>query len=206
MCLAGTAMVLVVLRFLLALCVNQDVMKDFQKQQEPAGQEILDNTAMKVGIPIIGLLFACVIPCCGYFGAKNNNSTAVCFFAYCNCCFGFIQTLAAILCVVGIVAMSVLSEQCKPGVATDPQVQETCANVLNSCKYMKSDHFDLQNYDGCYDHMSEQFSFAIGILSVILAINCCTCCLACASCWWGRELHTSMQFNDICMDSSDDDV
>ena len=76
---------------------------------------------------------------------------------------------------------------------------------MQACKYMKSSDFDLTKYEGCYDHMSSEMSPVMGFLGLCAALSCSVCCLAFASCYWGRELHSAMDYQELCLESSDDD-
>lgn len=161
---------------------------------------------LSIGLPVLALLIGLVVPCCGYFGARNNNRHAVCLFAGCNCLLGFVQVILVIACILGTVALGVVVEHCKPAEAQlETELRQTCDGIMEGCKYMKSDNFDLTKYEGCYDYMSSEMSNVMALLGLCTAFSCCVGCLACASCWWGRELHSTMDYQDICDESSGDD-
>merc|ERR1712113_1054582 len=46
--------------------------------------------------PMVGLLLLLVLPCCGYQGAKQNNSTMLCCFCGCNGCLGIMGIVSLV--------------------------------------------------------------------------------------------------------------
>mmetsp|Transcript_88931 Transcript_88931/g.108780 ORF Transcript_88931/g.108780 Transcript_88931/m.108780 type:complete len:227 (+) Transcript_88931:58-738(+) len=200
MCLAGIAIVVLFLRFFAAFFIPTSLLQEFHTNES---QEYTSSPVLKFGVPVLGLLIGLAIPCCGYCGARENNRPAICCFTWCNCILGTLQVLGVILCIIGAIALGLVTEKCKPGTTTDAQLIETCQGIMEGCKYMKSDHFDLHKYEGCYDHMASQMSTAMGFLGLGGALACCISCLSYASCYYGRQLHSAMEHQPICVDSSD---
>lgn len=200
MCLAGIALVLLFMRLAVGLLIPSHLMQEFHSQTDG-----FTAPGLTIGLPGLALMFGLIVPVCGYCGAKYNNRLAVGFFAWCNCLIGCLQVLLLILCILGLLAMGSVVERCKPGEAhRDVDLLHACNEIMQGCKYMKSSNFDLAKYEGCYDYMSSEMSPVMGFLGLCAALSCCVGCLAFASCCWGRELHSAMDYQELCIESSDD--
>eukprot|EP00439_Symbiodinium_sp_Y106_P057394 s126_g8.t1 len=122
------------------------------------------------GIPATSL--SLVVPCCGYLGAKNNNRSCVCCFAWCNCLGGCLQLLYCMLIILFFAVLGVMQETCKPlpGV---PVEQQKCPGIVKGCESMNSPDYDLSKYEGCYDYMVEMLPAMYAGLGIVLGFSCC---------------------------------
>jgi len=203
-CLAGTAMVLVVLRSACFFMTKWNVPQEFHADSTSVGQvQSLNSPAGMIGFGIFTMLLSLVVPCCGYLGAKNNNRSCVCCFAWCNCLGGCLQLLYCMLIILFFAVLGVMQETCKPlpGV---PVEQQKCPGIVKGCESMNSPDYDLSKYEGCYDYMVEMLPAMYAGLGIVLGFSCCVMSLQCASCYWGRDLYTELDREDLCIGSDSD--
>lgn len=135
-----------------------------------------------LGLAVLAIACGLLVPCCGYFGAKNSDQNLTCCFCGCNC-LGCVFTIIN----VGVLFMTVslikyVLDTCGPG-STDPNCQNI--NWSQLCPNLPEDE--------CYTHLQDtehNLQILTGV-SVICAIP--TCLLQTLSFWFGKQLYDELQ-------------
>lgn len=161
-----------------------------------------DKSAQTVGAGLLGLVFALLVPCCGYWGAKNSSRELTCCFCGCNCVLSVLTVINVLLVYIGYMTFKYLVDNCEPD-APDPQsmCQPGGGNMnmndfwVNLCTSMgKPD----QTAEQCWQYVHD--TMVPSMLSAsILALICCvpSFILQCLSFWFGKQLYDALQEGQV---------
>lgn len=142
----------------------------------------------------LGLAFGMCIPACGYFGAKNNNSTLSCLFCGCNLCacicslFTIGTTAAMVMGLDAIMESNGFTlKECPTGqVGTDfckgPRSNPQTAPFYQYCGNIHTE----KECCACLDNLLDKYRLSMYVAGAFLLP---AVCLQCASFYFGNQLY-----------------
>lgn len=149
-----------------------------------------------------GCALALIIPCCGYWGAKNSNKGLTCCFCGCNCLGSTLSILGCITIFLGYRFTENIVNHCHPGAPqsshhTCPDMNQWDAictlygfpehSVFND---PTAPHSPLQQCYGKIEDLEHSFKIAvfvqIGLSIPIILLQCLSFC-------WGNKLYRELK-------------
>jgi len=127
---------------------------------------------------------ALLVPCCGYYGAKNSDQNFTCLFCGCNCLGCTCNIIGIALTFAGVQVIKYAVTQCNPAQPTS----SNCDNVDFSklCP-------NIPDAQECWQHLDDnmgtlQNAMIIGVIFGVPAII-----LQCLSFYFGNQLYESLK-------------
>lgn len=214
LCLSGLAAALATLGFIAELT-----------SQKKANDQ-MGNTKL-----IMGIAFLCslIIPCCGWYGAKQRNTGTLCCFSAFNYIMGCGDCLFATICIclmAAIFPMKAVISSCEPtGMVTNAHCTEKRQQQLDAlCKQFDSIYQNATAEDPaalsslqwngthvsnmlseqhCLDTLGDITTFVLVAVVCLAILRCCLMGLHCSSGYYGKELREMIQDQKCDSDSSD---
>jgi len=201
-CLSACAGILAIIGVVMSFFSNEEKLEEYHTSASSSlssDHKMVSSTAVKVMGGVVVVLLAIAVPCCGYCGARHNNKCAIGCFSCCNCVGGCLNILVVMTCVIGMVGLGSVQDTCRP---TAGGTNEECKGIMQACENLKSDQYQLDTYEGCYDYMMASYPYVYGVLAFVIALKCCTVGLECCSAYYGKELYDELD-NGECLHESD---
>lgn len=155
-----------------------------------AGVYNMVSGSVSILFGIIAVLIGLAVPACGYFGAKNNSSNAMCCFCFCNFLGGCWQVAQVVMLYVLIQVLDYMLDNCNPsgyqldGCPGPDQWRQICDQI----------GLDGANINECYAKMQDS---ADNLKTAVLALSIIMCIpgvlLQCCSFWFGKKLYDELQ-------------
>lgn len=131
---------------------------------------------------------ALLVPCCGYFGAKNSDQNLMC--CYCGC--NFLQCCANLVFAAVVVLSSAFLAQvvshCEPDAPDNPDGCPTPENWEQLCQ---GKPVDGSGPEACWKYWSDNISTLRTVGYIFVGSQLPVVCLQCVGFWWGRELYAA---------------
>lgn len=145
---------------------------------------------------LLGVAIALLVPCCGYFGAKNNNRSQMC----CFCCCNFLCGCCHIAGVVFFVGMEALVRQwlnnCDPNVPEGVDPMSGCPSHddwVALCQQVGS----TSDIDQCVSDLHDVLNSGAPLLIVAVVFALPAVCLNCASFIFGKQLYDELGHSQV---------
>jgi len=160
MCLAAAAAVFAVISGIVNLTVNT-------------------RGTFGIGCVVVGVDLALLVPACGYFGAKNEDSNLACCFCGSNCFGSFCNGCNIVLAVVGYMVVKMVLDNCD---YPDPDPTGSCPVSFHwstACAEIAGHENDsgrqcFAYYEVMADKMKNGLAFVIGLTLPTLVLQCCS--------------------------------
>jgi len=165
MCLAAAAAVFAVISGIVNLTVNT------------SGASGISGAGVRVGSVVVGVGLALLVPACGYFGAKNEDSNLACCFCGLNCFGSFCNGCNIVLAVVGYMGVKTLLDNCDYSDPTGscPATWDwstACAKIAGHENDTGRQCFAF--YEDLADKMKNGLPFVVGLTLPTLLLQCCS--------------------------------
>jgi len=141
-----------------------------------------------IGGAIVAILCGLLVPCCGYFGAKNNDQNLTCCFCGCNL-LGAICSLANIaMFAFMFVGLQKLVDSCDPGF-------ETSTGCPSGDEWAKLCPNDTPR--DCYSDLKDSAGKLEAALAIIIIVRILGMILYCFGFCWGNKLYQELKTGTV---------
>lgn len=139
---------------------------------------------------LLAIVIAIAVPCCGYWGARNNDENMVCCFCCCNLFSSCLSITVMVVLVVAYVYLDRLVGECAPSSAA-----AWCPHVSDWHIYCPLKH--SYTVEECYSYIAENLSMFRAFTIAAVVIRGPAVILQCLSFVWGRELYKVLKKGEV---------
>lgn len=169
-------------------------------------------------------LVACIVPCCGYVGAKSGDPGMLCFFSacnYCSCCVDCAVIGALLLMASQLYGARSLVRRCEPLAPHSQCDQEQRAQLVGACQWADAIFRNMTDADPnltitfntsqlslllteqhCIDTLRDFVTIVLFLVVLALTLRSCATCCHLASGFYGSELYRMTKERDPFSDES----
>jgi len=153
-----------------------------------------DKGIKAIGVGLLGMLCSLLVPCCGYFGAKNSDTNLTCLFCGCNCLASVIQVIGLASSGLAYVGFKFLLDNCDPSNVQSACSQQSIDWVL-TCQNLGH---PVDTAQQCYDYFDTTLMGSLMTALVVGVIVCIpTFILQCLSFFFGKQLYDALQAGQV---------
>eukprot|EP00933_Yihiella_yeosuensis_P071540 TRINITY_DN79745_c0_g1_i1.p1 TRINITY_DN79745_c0_g1~~TRINITY_DN79745_c0_g1_i1.p1 ORF type:complete len:250 (+),score=28.60 TRINITY_DN79745_c0_g1_i1:69-752(+) len=147
----------------------------------------VETPSNKIGMALIAMVFGLMVPCCGYWGARNNDRNLTFCFCGCNCLGGCLNII--LICSMGftLLCLTAVQSECRPVAG---EKSNSCPAIMETCSQMGKKY---SSYETCFAHLNDDIIPTVTtVLFIGIAFRSVAVLLECSSFVWGKKLYDEL--------------
>lgn len=152
-----------------------------------------DKSLHTIAASLLAMGCGLLIPCCGYFGAKNSSRELTCCFCGCNCLLSILNIVSLVIAGLSYVGFKFLMDNCEPD-----NVQSTCKQNLDWVQTCNNMGHPVDTPEQCWQYFHDTIVPSLVTAAIVTAVCCVpSFILQCFSFVWGKQLYDALQEGQV---------